>query len=108
MSETPPEGTYGGEPEPEPASNALQLATKNIREKVAGRLSRSGSFPQGKHAQRTPMQQIAGVLYGEVIEPDGPRRGPVDPQRTVEQQLAALQQAIAEEAAAKAALEPVA
>jgi hypothetical protein len=107
-SETPPVGTYGGEPEPEPASNALQLATKNLVGKVARKLESSGVVAIGKRAQRTPMQQIAGVLYGEVIEPDGPRRGPMEPVRTVEQQLAALQQAIAEEAAAKAALEPVA
>jgi hypothetical protein len=36
------------------------------------------------------MQQVAGVLYGEEIDPEGPRRGPVDPQRTVAQQFIEL------------------
>jgi hypothetical protein len=108
-SETPPPGTYGGEPEPDPASNAIQLATRNILEKVTRKLESSGEVPQGKRAQRTPVEQINAVLYGEVIEPDGPKRGPVEPVRTPEEQLAALRRMMAEEAAAKArALEPVA
>jgi hypothetical protein len=44
----------------------------------------------GKRAQRTQIEQINGVLYGEEIDPDGPRRGPVDPQRTVAEQFIAL------------------
>jgi uncharacterized protein YdaU (DUF1376 family) len=81
--ETPPEGTYGDEPTP----NATQIAVQNIAQKVTRSLVSSGSVPQGKRAQRTPMEQVAGVLYGEVIDPEGPRRGPVDPQRTVAQQF---------------------
>lgn len=84
--ETPPEGTYGAEPTP----NATQIAVKNIVGKVGRKLESSGSVPQGKRPQLTVVEQQRAVLYGEVIDPDGPRRGPVDPQRTVEQQLAAI------------------
>jgi hypothetical protein len=80
--ETPPEGTYG--------DNATQLAVQNLVGKVARNLTSSGEVPMGKRAQRTQIEQINGVLYGEEIDPDGPRRGPVDPQRTVAEQFIAL------------------
>lgn len=80
--ETPPEGTYG--------DNATQLAVQNLVGKVARNLTSSGVVPIGKRAQRTPIEQVNGVLYGEEIDPDGPRRGPVDPQRTVAEQFIAL------------------
>ena len=95
--ETPPDGTYGGEPEPESASNALQFATQNIVGKVARKLESSGKTPPGKRAQLTVVQQIDATLRGPVLEEDvlvGEilpfRRGPVDAERTPEEQYAKL------------------
>ena len=95
--ETPPAGTFGGEPEPEPASNALQLATQNIVGKVARKLESSGKTPPGKRAHLSVVQQIDAVLRGPVLDEEAlvgeilsPRRGPQPPQRTVAEQLAAL------------------
>jgi len=95
--ETPPAGTFGGEPEPEPASNALQFATQNIVGKVARKLESSGKSPPGKRAHLTVVQQIDAVLRGPVLDEEAlvgdimpPIRGPQPPQRTVAEQLAAL------------------
>ena len=95
--ETPSAGTYGAEPDQEPATNALQIATKNIVGKLARKLESSGKTPAGKRPQLTVVEQRDYVLHGEVIEDDRPcdgwvprRPGPVDPQRTVAEQLAAL------------------
>jgi hypothetical protein len=95
--ETPPAGTFGAEPEPEPASNALQFATQNIVGKVARKLESSGKSPPGKRAHLTVVQQIDAVLRGPVLDEEAlvgdimpPIRGPLPPQRTVAEQLAAL------------------
>jgi hypothetical protein len=95
--ETPPAGTFGSEPEPEPASNALQFATQNIVGKVARKLESSGKSPPGKRAHLTVVQQIDAVLRGPVLDEEAlvgdimpPIRGPQPPQRTVAEQLAAL------------------
>jgi hypothetical protein len=94
--ETPPRGTFGGEPDEEPGSNALQIEAKNIVGKLARKLESSGKTPTGKRPQLTVVEQIDAVRHGEIIEddrPDGwmPRRpGPLPPQRTVAEQLAAL------------------
>ncbi len=96
--ETPPAGTFGGEPEPEPASNALQFATQNIVGKVARKLESSGKSPPGKRAHLTVVQQIDAVLRGPVLDEEALvgdimppiRGGPLEPVRTVAEQLAAL------------------
>ena len=43
---------------------------------------------EGAKPQRSRSEQVDQVLHGEILEP--PRRGPVEPQRTVAEQLAAL------------------
>jgi hypothetical protein len=78
-------------------SNALQIAAQTIVGKLARKLESSGKTPVGKRPQLTVIEQQDYVLHGEVVEdddrPDGwmPRRpGPLPPQRTVAEQLAAL------------------
>ena len=95
--ETPPPGTYGAEPEQKPASNAMQLATQTIVGRVARKLESSGKTPPGKRAQLTVVQQIDQTLRGPVLDDDvlvGEilpfRRGPVEAERTPEQQYAEL------------------
>jgi hypothetical protein len=95
--ETPPEGSYGSELSP----SALQLATKTVVEKLGRKLNANANgsvSPQGKRPKLTVVQQQDAVLRGPVIDDDTLvgellppiRRGPVDPQRTVAEQLAAL------------------
>ena len=96
--ETASAGTYGAEPEQETRSNALQFATKNILAKVAKKLESTATHAQGKRPKLTVVEQVDAVLHGpplgedelvgEILPPI--RRGPVDPQRTVAEQLAAL------------------
>ena len=88
--ETPPSGTFGCEPGPEPAPSALQIATKNIVGKVARKLESSGKVPVGKRAQLTAVEQADYVLHGEVMLDEPLHRGPVDPERTLEEQYAQL------------------
>ncbi len=95
--ETPPAGTYGAEPEQKPAASPLQLATQTIVGRVARKLESSGKTPPGKRAQLTVVQQIDATLRGPVLEEDvlvGEivpfRRGPVDAERTPEEQYAKL------------------
>jgi len=77
--------------------NPLQLATQTIVGRVARKLESSGKTPPGKRAQLTVVQQIDATLRGPVLD-DAVlvgeivpfRRGPVEPVRTVAEQLAAL------------------
>ena len=99
--EAPPSGTFGAEPVDEPVSNALQIEAKNILGKVVRKLDgrRALEQPIGRRPRLTVVEQVDAVLHGpeldpaalegEILEPPI-RRGPVDPQRTVEEQLAAL------------------
>jgi hypothetical protein len=99
--ETPPSGTFGAEPDEEPVSNARQIEAQNLLGKVVRKLDcrNTISQPIGRRPKLTVVEQIDAVLHGpvlddaalegEILEPSI-RRGPVDPQRTVAEQLAAL------------------
>ena len=99
--ETPPVGTFGAEPDQEPVSTARQIEAQNLLGKVVRKLDcrTAISQPTGRRPKLTVVEQIAAVLHGpvlddaalegEILEPPI-RRGPVDPQRTVAEQLAAL------------------
>ena len=67
-----------------------QLATRNIVEKLARKMESSGKVPVGKRAQLTAVEQADYVLHGEVMQDEPLRRGPVDPERTLEEQYAQL------------------
>ena len=91
--QAPPAGTYG--------DPAIQIAAQTIVEKLGRKFESSGKNPQGKPPKLTVIDQINWVrrgpvldsdpvlLEGEILEPPI-RRGPVNPQRTVAEQLAAL------------------
>ena len=88
--ETPQPGSYGAEPEQEPVTAGRQLATRNIVEKLARKMESSGKTPAGKRAQLTAVEQADYVLHGEVMLDEPLHRGPVDPERTLEEQYAQL------------------
>jgi uncharacterized protein YdaU (DUF1376 family) len=87
--ETPQAGTYGSEPQQEPVSNALKFAAENIAGKLARKLESSGKNPAGRRPKLTVAEQQNHVIYGEILPPSAGLH-PVDPIRTVAQQLAAL------------------
>jgi hypothetical protein len=96
--ETPPPGAFGAETEQQTAPNALQIATQNLVGKVARKLGSSATHAPGKRPALTVVEQIDAVLHGPVMEGAAfkgeilppIRRGPLDPVRTVAEQLAAL------------------
>jgi 5-methylcytosine-specific restriction endonuclease McrA len=76
---------------------AARLAVKNLVGRVAGSLDSSAKHAPQKPPKRSVLQQqIAAITPGQAeehedIDPaDRPRRGPVEPVRTVAEQLAAL------------------
>ncbi len=106
--ETPPAGTYGApieetatKNEPAESREALRVATKNILGKVTRRLETTGKVPPGRAPKLTLVEQGDAIRRGPILDETGQeplRRGPVDPQRTVEEQLAWIAAEIARDA----------
>ena len=69
----------------------MQIAAQTIVEKLSRKFESSGKSATAKRPKRSALEQQREVLYGEPLVVDPPlHRGPVDPIRTVAEQLAAL------------------
>ena len=83
------------DPEPPPAA---RLAVETVVARLASALESSGKKPNGRAPKMSAIQQQIAIIRGPVLDdedppPDAwerPRRGPVDPIRSVAEQLAIL------------------
>ena len=81
-----------------PDQTRSKLRPKTSSEKSRGNSKAAATHAQGKRPKLTVVEQVDAVLHGPELDPaalEGEilppiRRGPVDPQRTVAEQLAAL------------------
>ena len=91
----PPTPEPEAEPEPEPAANP-----KAVRRAVASTVYslRKYAAAEGVAQMRTREQQRTEVLLGPEPPPPAAHRGPVDPVRTVEEQIAMMLEAEAQRA----------